>query len=179
MSARDIPPTALQVFALLFALSWLAWGGGIPSCHGRGSTPSCPGQRVPHPVRAEGWGTPSCPGWGVPHPILVGIPIRSWPVVPLFWGALYQDWGTAPTWDWGTPPGTGLPPDWDRGTPYWGLEYPQLGLGYPPPSTTWNQRKYYGMEMVLFPILRMRAVIKYMGMRFIFVHLISLSKFCE
>ena len=110
------------------------------------------------PIPARGL---SIPGWGVPHPDLArGVPLSC---------------GTTPSWPgrgypipgWGCTPVIGYPLSW----PSWG--YPIMGYPYPdygpvtgvysrkdlgpvevlcngdgvPPERTWNEWKYYGMEM--------------------------------
>ena len=147
-------------------------GGGrkarYPVLSWRGCTQSCSGWG--YPSLSSGEGVPqSCPaaeGEGCPGPVLAG----GTPVL------FCQGDVSFLSWQGGTPvlPHTGVPhfPPGNCGTHHLGMGYPSLGLGtpphplrlgYPPPGTevpspawdwgtpppqrTWEQLKYYGMEM--------------------------------
>ena len=130
----------------------------------------CPILGVPHPwlggIPHPGWGYLT-PGQGVPQSWLGGTP--SLARVPLTWHC----WGyTIPGWEypipgWGYPiPSQGTPHLTSLGLPHPWLGYPQPGTVYPlartgytfqegtwdqslgyPPEKTWDQWKYYEMEM--------------------------------
>ena len=93
---------------------------------------TCPSVTCP-----GGGGYPS-PSQGVPRPDLAGgYPILTWPGDPILsWPGGYQ----ILTWPGGGTPG------WV--SPHLELGYPHLGLVTVIPSErTWDQWKYYGMEM--------------------------------
>ena len=130
-------------------------GQGVPHPDLAGGTPSWASQRVHHLVLARGvpqfWlgGTPSWPGQGYPILSWLGevCAILTWWGVTLFWSTPCLGLGV-------TLPGTGVPPRKGPGTTHcrtprrtWDQwKYYGMEMGYPP-ERIWDQWKYYGMEM--------------------------------
>ena len=126
------------------------WGGVPHHCPGwwEGAPWPCPGQEVPHPVLNGALDVKrskvSLTKYGLKNATckqcLRCTPILSWlerlPPSCLGWGG-----EGCPTWDWGTSPSRdGVNPP------------PELYGVYP--ERTWDQWKYYGMEIGYLPLER-------------------------
>ena len=165
MNARGIPLAAHAV-QMWGDTPSLVLAGGYPIQSWLGG--------VPHPALA--WG-----GGGLPHPILEGCStIRFWmegtPSSP--WGGTPSSPGPTSSPGWGYPIQSWLQlPHQDWVSPTWGWVHPGKDMGPVevlwdrdgvPTERTWDQWRYYGMEMgypceqrdtcenSAFPILRVR-----------------------